>query len=257
MSAGDDSDEEPSEPAPAPVVEEPADDNPQDDSTTTFIASKIKKMTTDTSTNCMEIWFPWLMYTWMAGNEHHITLDFIVLPLPESFYRPSVAEGGNQFRLSTIIPELFVGTGRVKMSNRQRDRKFNNRSAKMVAFNKSAGEVTDKLEREDPIVADNAQVVQLPFEVESQIRRWKLETFEFENDELTQLMEGAHQSVFVLTVELVGVKRIAKKHSAGAMNRFGSPTRAEDSDDDNSDASEGGDDGGGSRPEPHENMDEH
>ena len=177
--------------------------------------------------------FPYLMYNYVAGRFHKVTIDFIVIGMAQKYYRPLVSPGGKTLQLGMVIPKCFAEQDRVQIANETATDAFNEATHKATAFETAAAGITDPLSSDDPILS-NPQSVSLPFAVEEEIESWELQIFDNEDDEFAMLCSGQtgldddagydYQKFFILSVTLVG-KKVRKNNPGGGIRAFGSPNR--------------------------------
>ena len=230
------------------VDESAGDTNPQDDQDedpdgVAEIEERINTMTVGTKppakassqSHSLAFWFPYLMYNYIDGRHHKITVDFIVIGMSRKLFRPGVKPGGKTLQLSCELPRLFTHQGRVQMANEVvgSDR-FNDSTHKATAFEQACAPITDPLAASQPIVSE-PQEVTLPFAVEDEIESWEVQAFDNDDQEFADEMApddwdvdvdgpAILQKYFILTVNMVG-KKVRKQHVEGAIRKFGSPTR--------------------------------
>ena len=138
-------------------------------------------------------------------------------------FHAHVTDAQNVLELGVNIPSVFVDRGQVEEADSNRAHKTH----KLAAFKDVEDEIFKKhgdgLE-EQCIHGGNPQQVKLPFMVEKQIKKWSVDLFMNEDDELTEEVTSVAapdsgvsvmcHNFFVLTVTLCAVEKYHIKKKA-------------------------------------------
>ena len=177
--------------------------------------------------------FPYILYKYVEDNRRKITIDFLVLGMHRSMYRPIISSDHKSLLLGVVVPAFFTDQNRLQLAHGLDDT-FTEDTNKATAFQEVTATMTNHLDAETPLIGA-PQVVRLGHEVEEEIDSWELQAFENDDPRFTNLV-GENQHFFVLTVDLFIAGKVKKQRKVGGMRILGSPNaranqQADDGDD--------------------------
>jgi len=175
----------------------------------------------------MDLQFPYLMYNYKEAGRGRVAIDFLVIAMSESNYRPLVAAAGKELHIGMAIPKFFVKKSRL-MAAHGDDNKFTDDTHKATAFE----DLVDSVDKQFGLDKDGAEkldlfgkpmVVKLPFPCEEDLVSWEMQAFENDDEEFTNNCAGI-QYFFVLSVVLQSQEK-KKEKKKGGFRVFASPTK--------------------------------
>ena len=175
-----------------------------------------------------------LLYSWFdESGRQRLTLDFLVMGLPEAYFTPRVGRSGMTLELGFVVPELFFSPKRLSTAS---DGRISGSHAKHAAFTKAVHACKSSTSYDVPL--EVWQKVKLPFKVESDFVSednhrpgYELVAFPHPNKKLREM----GQALFIFTVELVSVIKPRKlnpgKARKSAVRMIASPDGSDDDED--------------------------
>jgi len=105
-------------------------------SNTSSVIEDFARMNVGDDDFCTEFRAPSIQYAYIDNDQKYIDIDFLVMTFPKKMFRTEVKDGGKEFELGIVCPNLFSNKLRLTST-----KNINNNSNQVTSFR----EVSDKL----------------------------------------------------------------------------------------------------------------